>query len=75
MLKYICYPKCTTCQKAEKWLIDNGAEYELRDIKRNNPLFQSLPSGTKKAAFRSENFSTPPGFFINRSISKTSFLK
>ncbi len=26
MLKFICYPKCTTCQKAKKWLDDNGIE-------------------------------------------------
>ena len=27
MIKFICYPKCTTCQKAKKWLDDNGVEY------------------------------------------------
>ena len=31
MLKFICYPKCTTCQKAKKWLDDNKIEYELRE--------------------------------------------
>ena len=36
MLKFICYPKCTTCRKAKKWLDDNGIEYELRDIKTDN---------------------------------------
>ena len=33
MLKFICYPKCTTCQKARKWLDENNIEYEFRDIK------------------------------------------
>ena len=28
MLKFICYPKCTTCQKAQKWLDENNIEYE-----------------------------------------------
>lgn len=42
MLKFICYPKCTTCQKAKKWLDDNNIEYELRDIKENNPTFKEL---------------------------------
>ena len=42
MLKFICYPKCTTCQKAKKWLDDNKIEYELRDIKENNPTFKEL---------------------------------
>ena len=42
MLKFICYPKCTTCQKAKKWLDDNKIEYELRDIKEDNPSLDEL---------------------------------
>ena len=42
MLKFICYPKCTTCQKAKKYLDEKGIEYELRDIKLENPTFEEL---------------------------------
>lgn len=42
MLKFICYPKCTTCQKAKKWLDDNKIEYELRDIKADKPTLDEL---------------------------------
>ena len=42
MVKFICYPKCTTCQKAKKWLDDNGVEYEIRDIKVDNPTLDEL---------------------------------
>ena len=42
MLKFICYPKCTTCQKAKKYLDDCGAEYELRDIKLEKPSLAEL---------------------------------
>ena len=42
MLKFICYPRCTTCQKAQKWLDEKGAEYELRNIKEENPTFDEL---------------------------------
>ena len=42
MLKFICYPKCTTCQKARKWLDDNNIEYEFRDIKLENPSLEEL---------------------------------
>lgn len=42
MLKFICYPKCTTCKKAQKWLDDNQIEYELRDIKTDNPTLEEL---------------------------------
>ena len=39
---FICYPKCTTCQKAQKWLDSNGISYELRNIKENNPTYDDL---------------------------------
>lgn len=42
MMKFICYPKCTTCQRAKAWLDENGAEYELRDIKLDNPTLDEL---------------------------------
>ena len=34
---FICYPKCTTCQKAKKYLDDHGLEYDLRNIKEQRP--------------------------------------
>ena len=39
---FICYPKCTTCQKAKKWLDSNKISYELRDIKEQNPTIDEL---------------------------------
>jgi arsenate reductase len=42
MLKFICYPKCTTCQRAKKWLDDNKVEYEFRDIKLEKPTYEEL---------------------------------
>ena len=39
---FICYPKCTTCQKAKKWLDEHGAAYDLRDIKEDNPTESEL---------------------------------
>ena len=50
MLKYICYPKCTTCQKAKAWLDENGLEYELRDIKLDNPTLDELTVWWKKSS-------------------------
>ena len=38
----VWYPKCTTCQRAKKWLDDNGFVYDLRDIKEENPSAQEL---------------------------------
>lgn len=39
---FIEYPKCTTCQKAKKWLDDNGIIYEDRHIKEQNPTYEEL---------------------------------
>jgi len=47
MLKFICYPKCTTCQKACKWLDENNIAYELRNIKNENPSFDELTAWYK----------------------------
>ena len=38
----ICYPKCGTCQKAEKWLKTHGIEYMYRPIKEENPTKEEL---------------------------------
>ena len=39
---FLCYPKCTTCQKAKAWLDAQGAAYILRDIKEENPSLEEL---------------------------------
>ena len=39
---FVCYPRCSTCQKAKKWLDANGVSYELRDIKEQNPSYEEL---------------------------------
>jgi len=41
-MQFICYNKCTTCQKAKKWLDDKGINYELRPIKEHNPTREEL---------------------------------
>lgn len=42
MTTFVCYPKCTTCQKAKKWLDDNGIVYDQRHIKEQNPTAAEL---------------------------------
>jgi len=42
MLTFICYPKCSTCQKAKALLDSHELEYESRDIKANNPTYDEL---------------------------------
>ena len=61
MLKFICYPKCTTCQKAKKWLDDNKIEYELRDIKEENPTFEELTVWYKLSGLQLKKFFNTSG--------------
>ena len=39
-MTFICYPKCTTCQKAQKWLDENCIFFTFRDIKLENPTYE-----------------------------------
>ena len=61
MLNFICYPKCTTCQKAKKWLDDNNIEYELRDIKLDNPAYEELHQWYKKSGLPLKKFFNTSG--------------
>ena len=46
---FVCYPKCSTCKKAQKWLDESGAEYTLRDIKTDNPTAEELKAWWEKS--------------------------
>ena len=61
MLKFICYPKCTTCQKAKKWLDDKKQEYELRDIKLDNPTLDELTEWYRKSGLPLKKFFNTSG--------------
>ena len=61
MRKFICYPKCTTCQKAKSWLDDNKIEYEFRDIKLNNPTLDELKEWHKKSGLPLKKFFNTSG--------------
>ena len=57
---FVCYPKCTTCQKAAKWLEEQGIAAEVRDIKQDNPTEQELRAWHKMSGL-------PPKRFFNTS--------
>ncbi len=41
-MEFLCYAKCTTCQKAKKWLDANGIAYQERPVKEENPAVEEL---------------------------------
>ena len=61
MIKFICYPKCTTCQKAKKWIDDNEIEYEFRDIKLDDPTLDELVEWHKKSGLPLKKFFNTSG--------------
>ncbi len=71
MLKFICYPKCTTCQKAKKWLDDNSIEYELRDIKADNPTQKELTEWYQKSGLQLKKFFNTSGLLYKSMELKT----
>ena len=71
MTKFICYPKCTTCQKAEKWLKDNKIEYESRDIKLDNPTLDELTKWYKKGNLPIKRFFNTSGLLYKSLELKT----
>lgn len=61
MLKFICYPKCTTCRKAIAWLDSKDIKYELRDIKESNPTFEELAKRYKMSGLPIKRFFNTSG--------------
>lgn len=39
---FVCYARCSTCQKARQWLADHNIPVEVRDIKAQNPGYEEL---------------------------------
>ena len=58
---FVCYPKCTTCQKARKWLDEQGIAYELRDIKTENPTYDELTAWYERSGLPLKKFFNTSG--------------
>lgn len=58
---FICYPKCTTCQKAAKWLEEQGVSVETRDIKQDNPTEEELRAWHKMSGLPLKRFFNTSG--------------
>ena len=60
-MTFICYPKCTTCQKAQKWLDENGISYTSRDIKTENPTYEELSAWYRRSGLPLKRFFNTSG--------------
>ena len=57
----LCYPKCTTCQKAVRYLKEKGVSFEERNIKENNPTAQEISAWQKKSGLGLQKFFNTSG--------------
>ena len=53
---FICYPRCSTCQKAKKWLDEHNIEYNERHIVENNPTYNELKEWYEKSGLPLKKF-------------------
>lgn len=58
---FLCYPKCSTCQKAKKWLEANEIEYTERHIAEENPTYDELKEWYQKSGLPLKKFFNTSG--------------
>ena len=60
-MKFICYPKCSTCRKAKKWLDEHNAEYTERHIADKKPTYDELKEWHEKSGLPLRKFFNTSG--------------
>ena len=60
-MEFICYPKCSTCQKAKKWLDENKIVYTERHIVEANPSAEELKMWYKRSGLPLKKFFNTSG--------------
>lgn len=60
-MQFICYPKCSTCQKAKKWLEANGIPFDERHIKEQNPTAEELGEWQRRSGLPLKKFFNTSG--------------
>ena len=58
---FVCYPKCSTCMKAKKWLEEKEIEFEQRDIKEEKPTAEELKTWWRKSGLPLKRFFNTSG--------------
>lgn len=60
-MKFICYPKCSTCRKAKKWLDEHNVEYTERHIADEKPTYDELKEWYEKSRLPLKKFFNTSG--------------
>ena len=61
MNKLYCYPRCTTCKKAVKWLEENGIDYEYKHIVEETPSKEDIKKYYKESGLPLKRFFNTSG--------------
>ena len=59
--QFICYPKCTTCQRARRWLMEHDVPFAERDIKSDHPTAGELESWYRESGLPLKKFFNTSG--------------
>lgn len=60
-MQFLCYPKCSTCQKAQRWLDEHGVAYTLRLIREQNPDAAELKAWKERSGLPLRRFFNTSG--------------
>ena len=60
-MKFICYPKCSTCRKGKKWLDEHNVEYTERHIADEKPTYDELKEWHDKSELPLRKFFNTSG--------------
>lgn len=60
-MKFICYPKCSTCQKARKYLEEKNISFDVQDIKLDNPSYEQIKRLYEKSGLPLKRFFNTSG--------------
>lgn len=74
IMTLVWYPKCSTCQKAKKFLDETGLNFDLRDIKLENPTFTELKEWHKLSGLPLKRFFNTSGLVYKSLELKTKLL-
>ena len=63
---FLCYPRCSTCQKAKKWLEEHNIEFTERNIAEENPSFDELQTWYKQSGLPLKKFFNTSGMLYKQ---------
>lgn len=58
---FLCYPRCSTCKKAQTFLEEVGADFSVRNIKEENPTYEELKQWHEQSGLPLKRFFNTSG--------------